>query len=77
MKTKHKIIAFGVLALLLIGTVLLTGDFELKMKDETFTLFLVSFLVFDVLLGFVLIFGKIKWTRKKHRNIGYLKTHYL
>ena len=77
MKTTHKIFAFGVLALLVVGTGLLTGNFELKMNDEVYTYLLISFLTFDVLLGFILIFGKIRSTRKKKRSFSYLKTHYL
>jgi len=77
MKTTHKIFAFGVLALLVVGTGLLTGNFELKMNDEVYTYLLISFLTFDVLLGFILIFGKIRSTRKKKRCFSYLKTHYL
>lgn len=77
MKTKHIVIAFLFLSLLLASSGFLAGNFELKVKESAYTYLLVSFLAIDVLLGCILIFGKVKWTRKKHRNFDYLKSHYL
>lgn len=76
MKAKHIVIAFLFLSLLLASSGFLAGNFELKMKEETYTYLLISFLAIDVLLGCILIFGKIKWIRKKNRNFDYLRSHY-
>lgn len=75
MKTKHKIIAFVILLLLSVGTYLLLENYDLK--EDAYTYLLVSFLIFDLLFGCMLVFGKIKWPRKKHRNYDYLRSHYL
>lgn len=77
MKAKHIVIAFLSLSLLLASSHFLAGNFDLKMKEETYTYLLISFLAIDVLLGCILIFGKVKWIRKKNRNFDYLKSHYL
>ncbi|SMC33799.1 hypothetical protein [Moheibacter sediminis] len=77
MKAKHIVTAFTFLSLLLVASSLIAGNFEVKLKEETYTYLLILFLAFDVLLGCILVFGKVKWIRKKHRNYDYLKTHYL
>ena len=77
MKTKHIVIAFIMLSLLLASSFLLTGNYDRVLTSNTYLLALGIFIVVDVLLGFVLIFGKVKFTRKRNRNFDYLKTHYL
>lgn len=77
MKAKHIAIVFLILSLLLASSGFIAGNLELKIKEETYTYLLISFLGIDVLLGCILIFGKIKWIRKKNRNFDYLKSHYL
>lgn len=77
MKTKPKILPFFCLLFLLVSPNLFAGTFTEKSQEESITFVLILFLLLDALLGFILIFGKLKQTRKKNRNFDYLKSHYL
>lgn len=77
MKTKHIVIAFIMLSMLLASSFLLAGNYDSVLTSNTYLLAIGLFLLTDVLLGLVLIFGKVKFTRKRNRNFDYLKTHYL
>lgn len=74
-KPKHLILS---LSLLFLSTSLFAGNFtEQNQQESSLTLILILFLLFDIFLGVILIFGKIRQTRKKHRSFNYLKSHYL
>ncbi len=63
--------------LLLIGPSLLAGSFTENAQEDSMTYVLILFLLMDIFLGFILVFGKVKWKRKKHRSFHYIKSHYL
>lgn len=77
MNVKPKILPLFCLLLLLVSPGLWAGSFTENSQEESFTFVLILFLLMDILLGCILVFGKMKQTRKKHRSFNYLKSHYL
>lgn len=74
---KPKILPFFCLLLLLAGSNLYAGSITERTQEDSYSFVLILFLLLDILLGCILIFGKMKWIRKKHRSIDYIKSHYL